>query len=63
MGYFHANERFDDFELGNVAKNIGDQISKYFPLAALLLVRISFHCNILLQLLVEFVELWNSLKL
>ena len=23
-GYFHANERFDDVELGNMAKNIGD---------------------------------------
>ncbi|CAI9088185.1 OLC1v1022444C1 [Oldenlandia corymbosa var. corymbosa] len=38
VGYFHANERFDDFELGTVAKNIGDQISKYFPVAALLLL-------------------------
>lgn len=38
MGYFHANERFDDFELSNVAKNIGDHISKYFPGAALLLL-------------------------
>lgn len=38
MGYFHANERFDDLELSNVAKNIGDHISKYLPVAALLLV-------------------------
>lgn len=38
VGYFHANERFDDFELSNVAKNIGDHISKYFPGAALLLL-------------------------
>ena len=39
VGYFHANERFDDFELGGVAKNIGDHISRYFPQAAILLVR------------------------
>lgn len=38
VGYFHANERFDDFELSNVAKNIGDHITKYFPGAALLLL-------------------------
>ncbi|CAN4084723.1 unnamed protein product [Withania somnifera] len=38
MGYFHANERFDDFEVGNVAKNIADHIYKYFPQAALLLL-------------------------
>ncbi|OIS96922.1 PREDICTED: ER membrane protein complex subunit 8/9 homolog [Nicotiana attenuata] len=38
VGYFHANERFDDFEVGNVAKNIADHIFKYFPQAALLLL-------------------------
>ena len=38
MGYFHANERSDDVELGNVAKNIGDHIYRYFPQAAILLV-------------------------
>lgn len=40
MGYFHANERSDDVELGNVAKNIGDHIYRYFPQAAILLVRV-----------------------
>lgn len=40
MGYFHANERYDDFELGSVAKNIGDHITRYFPQAAVLLVRL-----------------------
>jgi len=39
VGYFHANERSDDFELGGVAKNIGDHICRYFPQAAILLVR------------------------
>lgn len=39
MGYFHANERYDDFELGGVAKIIGDHITRYFPQAAVLLVR------------------------
>lgn len=38
VGYFHANERFDDYELGSVAKNIGDHIYRYFPQAAILLV-------------------------
>ncbi|KAG9154550.1 hypothetical protein Leryth_014993 [Lithospermum erythrorhizon] len=38
VGYFHANERFNDSELGVVAKNIGDHISKYLPQAALFLL-------------------------
>ncbi|KAI4306241.1 hypothetical protein L6164_029533 [Bauhinia variegata] len=38
VGYFHANERFDDYELGGVAKNIGDHICRYFPEAAILLL-------------------------
>ncbi|XP_055808847.1 ER membrane protein complex subunit 8/9 homolog [Solanum dulcamara] len=38
VGYFHANERFDDSELGNGAKNIADHISGYFPQAAVLLL-------------------------
>ncbi|KAJ4845330.1 hypothetical protein Tsubulata_033066 [Turnera subulata] len=38
VGYFHANERRDDANLGIVAKNIGDHISRYFPQAALLLL-------------------------
>ena len=42
VGYFHANERFDDLELGGVAKNIGDHISRYFPQAPILLVQIQF---------------------
>jgi hypothetical protein len=38
VGYFHANERSDEFELGGVAKNIGDHITRYFPQAAILLL-------------------------
>ncbi|ESW14432.1 hypothetical protein PHAVU_008G280500 [Phaseolus vulgaris] len=38
VGYFHANERSDDSELGSVAKNIGDHICRYFPQAAVLLL-------------------------
>ncbi|KAL5548670.1 hypothetical protein UlMin_003901 [Ulmus minor] len=38
VGYFHANERFDDVELASVAKNIGDHICRYFPQAAVLLL-------------------------
>ncbi|CAN1334299.1 ER membrane protein complex subunit 8/9 homolog [Linum perenne] len=38
VGYFHANERFDEAELGNMAKNIADHIYRYFPQAALLLI-------------------------
>lgn len=40
VGYFHANERYDDAELNGVAKNIGDHICRYFPQAAVLLVSI-----------------------
>ncbi|GAV76908.1 LOW QUALITY PROTEIN: UPF0172 domain-containing protein, partial [Cephalotus follicularis] len=38
VGYFHANERFDDVELSNVAKNIGDHIYRYFPQTPVLLL-------------------------
>ncbi|RDY08106.1 ER membrane protein complex subunit 8/9-like protein [Mucuna pruriens] len=38
VGYFHANERSDDSELGGVAKNVGDHICRYFPQAAVLLL-------------------------
>ncbi|KAK9057182.1 hypothetical protein SSX86_024549 [Deinandra increscens subsp. villosa] len=38
VGYFHANERFDDPELGTVARNIGDHIFRYFSQAAVLLL-------------------------
>ncbi|XP_027941842.1 ER membrane protein complex subunit 8/9 homolog isoform X2 [Vigna unguiculata] len=38
VGYFHANERSDESELGSVAKNIGDHICRYFPQAAVLLL-------------------------
>lgn len=38
VGYFHANERFDDHELSNVAKNIGDHIYRYFPRVGILLL-------------------------
>ncbi|KAL6528119.1 hypothetical protein OROHE_015069 [Orobanche hederae] len=38
VGYFHANERYDDFELPSVAMNIGDHITQYFPQAAVLLL-------------------------
>lgn len=40
VGYFHANERFDDIELGTVARNIADHIHRYFQQAAVLLVRV-----------------------
>ncbi|KAL6572483.1 hypothetical protein OROMI_013441 [Orobanche minor] len=38
VGYFHANEMYDDFELPSVALNIGDHITQYFPQAAVLLL-------------------------
>ncbi|XP_024157373.1 ER membrane protein complex subunit 8/9 homolog [Rosa chinensis] len=38
VGYFHANERFDDHELGSLAKNVGDHIYRYLPQAAVLLL-------------------------
>ena len=56
MGYFHANERFDDYDVGGVAKNIADHISRSFPHAALLLVRyvlLYFNCSDLYILLFD----------
>ncbi|KAL5705704.1 hypothetical protein ACHQM5_023971 [Ranunculus cassubicifolius] len=38
VGYYHANERYDDVELSNVAKKIGDHIYRYFPQVAVLLL-------------------------
>ncbi|WOL13061.1 ER membrane protein complex subunit [Canna indica] len=38
VGYYHANERHDDEELGNPGKKIGDHIFRYFPRAAVLLL-------------------------
>ncbi|KAJ7013435.1 hypothetical protein NC653_003191 [Populus alba x Populus x berolinensis] len=38
MGYFNANERFDDVELGSVAKNIDDNIYPYFSQVVILLL-------------------------
>ncbi|KMT18271.1 hypothetical protein BVRB_2g024360 [Beta vulgaris subsp. vulgaris] len=38
VGYFHANERADDSDLNNVAKNIGDHLCRYFPQAGVLLL-------------------------
>lgn len=54
VGYFHANERFDDVELGSVAKNIGDHIYRYLPQAALLLVGFWLIHFSLIQLLFMF---------
>eukprot|EP00262_Sarcandra_glabra_P013038 TRINITY_DN351_c0_g1_i1.p1 TRINITY_DN351_c0_g1~~TRINITY_DN351_c0_g1_i1.p1 ORF type:complete len:202 (-),score=27.45 TRINITY_DN351_c0_g1_i1:446-1051(-) len=38
VGYYHANERYDDHDLGIVAKKIGDHMFRYFPNAALILL-------------------------
>lgn len=38
VGYYHANERLDDKELGAVAKKIADKIQSYCPSACVLLV-------------------------
>ncbi|XP_057523128.1 ER membrane protein complex subunit 8/9 homolog [Amaranthus tricolor] len=38
VGYFHANERSNDYDLGNVAKNIGDHLCRYFPQTGILLL-------------------------
>jgi hypothetical protein len=38
VGYYCANERFDNYDLGSLAKNIGDQIAKHCPQSAILLV-------------------------
>lgn len=38
VGYYQANERFNDEQLSGAARKIGDHIFRYFPRAALLLV-------------------------
>ncbi|CAM6116487.1 unnamed protein product [Calypogeia fissa] len=38
VGYYHANERFDDYELTPLARRIGDHISRYTPQAGVLLL-------------------------
>ncbi|KAH9317362.1 hypothetical protein KI387_019131, partial [Taxus chinensis] len=38
VGYYHANERYEDHDLNSLAKKIGDHISRYFPQAAVLLL-------------------------
>lgn len=55
VGYFHANERFDDGELLNLAKNIADHIYRYFPRAAILLV-----CTVDLMFLMLFFLVFPS---
>lgn len=52
VGYYHANERADDSELRGPAKNIGDQIFRSCPRAAVLLVR-----GFLVKILVLYVIL------
>ncbi len=38
VGYYHANERFDDYELSSVARKIGDHITRSCPQAGIFLV-------------------------
>ncbi|MCO5573198.1 hypothetical protein L7F22_026965 [Adiantum nelumboides] len=38
VGYYHANERFDDLELSPVARKIGDHIARYCQKAVILLI-------------------------
>ncbi len=40
VGYYHANECFDDYELSSIARKIGDHIARYCPQAGILLVKI-----------------------
>ncbi|KAG0586274.1 hypothetical protein KC19_2G077900 [Ceratodon purpureus] len=38
VGYYHANEQFDNYELGSVGKKIGDHIARHCPQAGILLL-------------------------
>lgn len=38
VGYYHANEQYDNHELSSVAKKIGDHIARHCPQAAILLL-------------------------
>jgi hypothetical protein len=39
VGYYHANECFDDYELSSIARKVGDHIARYCPQAGILLVK------------------------
>ena len=41
MGYYHANERFDDTELGSSAQKVADKLHSQVSVACALLVRLS----------------------
>jgi hypothetical protein len=38
VGYYHANECFDDYELSSIARKVGDHIARYCPQAGILLL-------------------------
>ncbi|KAJ7556746.1 hypothetical protein O6H91_05G096400 [Diphasiastrum complanatum] len=38
VGYYHANELFDDYELNGIARKISDQLARYYPQACCLLL-------------------------
>jgi hypothetical protein len=38
VGYYHANERFDDYELSPLARRIAEHIARYTPQAGVLLL-------------------------
>ncbi len=47
VGYYHANERLTDLELGSVARKIADRIQQRAPRACALLVRAHSFCHAL----------------
>ena len=42
VGYYHANERPEDLELGPTARRIADKIQSFVPTACVLMVRNAF---------------------
>lgn len=39
VGYYHANERFDDTELGSSARKVADKLYSHSPAACAVLVK------------------------
>ena len=46
VGLYHANERFDDSELGQSARKIADKLYANSALACAILVRPTMHCQV-----------------
>lgn len=45
VGYYHANERFDDTELGSSARKVADKLHSHNSASCAVLVRLAHVCG------------------